>query len=138
VHTCSRCGYSGGQQDFADDAAVNPVVKEHVWDELAPKLPSGSLTGSDKYEFAAKVAIWQGAPPRRVADLFLRAAWCCVDKEDVEAERYFRRYAAWGFEDALVAGHHARGPTGADVSRRRAVSAGSATSSSRESGSTGS
>jgi uncharacterized protein (DUF2225 family) len=101
VHTCSRCGYSGGQQDFDDDAAVNPVVKEHVWDELAPKLPSHPLTGSDKYEFAAKVAIWQGAPPRRVADLFLRAAWCCVDEGDVEAERYFRRFAAWGFEDAL-------------------------------------
>jgi hypothetical protein len=60
------------------------------------------LAGSDKYEFAAKVATWQGAEPRRVADLLLRAAWCCVDEGDTEAERYFRRQAAWAFERALA------------------------------------
>jgi uncharacterized protein (DUF2225 family) len=38
---------------------------------------------------------------RHIADLFLRAAWCCVDEGDVEAERYFRRHAAWKFEEAL-------------------------------------
>ena len=101
VHTCSRCGYSGARQDFGDEAAVNLAVTEHVWNELAPTLSSRPLTCSDRYEFAAKVAMWQGAQPRRVAELFLRAAWCCVDEGDVEAERYFRRYAAWGFEDAL-------------------------------------
>ena len=100
VHTCSKCGYTGGERDFDNDA-VEPSVKEHVWDELAPKLPSGPLTGSEKYELAAKVAVWQSADSRRVADLFLRAAWCCVDEGDVEAERYFRRHAAWGFENAL-------------------------------------
>ena len=36
-----------------------------------------------------------------MADLLLRAAWCCVDEGDVEAERYFRRKAAWAFERAL-------------------------------------
>lgn len=101
VHTCSKCGYSGGECDFDTDAVLEPAVKEHVWDELAPRLPTGPLTGSEKYEFAAKVAMWQGAEPRRVADLFLRAAWCCVDEADIEAERYFRRYAAWGLENAL-------------------------------------
>ncbi|HUF30210.1 MAG TPA: DUF2225 domain-containing protein [Gemmatimonadaceae bacterium] len=101
IHTCSRCGYSGTERDFGDDAEVSPMIKEHVWDELAPKLPNGSMSGSDKYEFAAKVAIWQGHEPRRVADLLLRAAWCCVDEEDTEAERYFRRQAAWSFESAL-------------------------------------
>jgi hypothetical protein len=35
--------------------------------------------------------------------LLLRAAWCCVDEGDVEAERYFRRRAAWAFERALAA-----------------------------------
>jgi uncharacterized protein len=38
-----------------------------------------------------------------VADLLLRAAWCCVDEGDVEAERFFRRKAAWAFEEALHA-----------------------------------
>jgi uncharacterized protein (DUF2225 family) len=38
---------------------------------------------------------------RHVADLLLRAAWCCVDEGDIEAERFFRRKAAWKFEEAL-------------------------------------
>ena len=101
IHTCAKCGYTGCEQDFDTEAALEPALKEHVWDELAPKLPAGPLSGSEKYEFAAKVAMWRGAEPRHVADAFLRAAWCCVDEGDIEAERYFRRYAAWGFENAL-------------------------------------
>ena len=103
IHICARCGYAGGERDFSDEADVSPVVREHVWDELTPKLPEvgGTIPGSAKYEFAAKVAAWQGAEPRRIADLYLRAAWCCVDEGDVEAERFFRRHAAWQFEAAL-------------------------------------
>jgi uncharacterized protein (DUF2225 family) len=101
IHLCSRCGYAGSERDFGEEADVSPMLKEHVWDELAPRLSEGALTGSEKYEFAAKVALWQGAEPRRVADLLLRAAWCCVDEGDTEAERYFRRQSAWMFERAL-------------------------------------
>ena len=32
----------------------------------------------------------------------MRAAWCCVDEFDTEAERYFRRKAAWRFAEALA------------------------------------
>ena len=126
IHLCSRCGYAGSERDFGEEADVSPALKEHVWDELAPRLAdvaalsgngSGAgegntsdstgagalaIAGSDKYEFAAKVATWAGAEPRRVADLLLRAAWCCVDEGDIEAERYFRRQAAWAFERALA------------------------------------
>ena len=103
IHTCNRCGYSGADRDFAEDAEVSPVLKERVWSELAPCISVGTLTGSEKYEAAAKVADWQGAEPRHVADLLLRAAWCCVDEGDTEAERFFRRKAAWKFEEALEA-----------------------------------
>src|SRR3569623_2030607 len=82
IHLCSRSGYAGSERDFGEDADVSPMLKEHVWDELAP---------------------WQGAEPRRVADLLLRAAWCCGDEGDGEAERYFRRQSAWMFERALEA-----------------------------------
>lgn len=102
IHLCSRCGYAGSEREFTDEADVSPMLKEHIWDELAPKLGVGIVNGSDKYEFAAKVAVWQGAEPRRIADLLLRAAWCCVDEGDTEAERYFRRHAAWMFERALA------------------------------------
>jgi len=101
VHTCSQCGYSGTDADFGEDADVSPMVRQRVWDELAPHAANGQLTGSEKYEAAAKVAEWQSAEPRQLADLFLRAAWCCVDEGDVEAERFFRRKAAWAFEEAL-------------------------------------
>src|SRR5215208_2933120 len=77
VHTCARCGYSGDERDFADEAGVGPLLKAHVWNELAPAVRPASLPGSEKYEAAAKVAAWRSAGPRQVADLFLRAAWCC-------------------------------------------------------------
>ena len=101
VHMCSRCGYSGSERDFTEDSEVSALVKEHVWNELAPVVSHGAVTGSEKYESAAKVAEWQGMEPRHIADLLLRAAWCCVDEGDVEAERFFRRKAAWAFEKSL-------------------------------------
>ena len=101
VHTCSRCGYSGSERDFSEEAEITPMLKEHVWNELAPAISTANLTGSEKYEAAAKVAEWQSMEPRHVADLLLRAAWCCVDEGDIEAERFFRRKAAWMFEAAL-------------------------------------
>jgi len=101
IHTCNRCGYSGAERDFTEEAEVTPMLKEHVWNELAPAVTHGAITGSEKYEAAAKVAEWQGLEPRHVADLLLRAAWCCVDEGDIEAERFFRRKAAWKFEEAL-------------------------------------
>ena len=101
IHMCSGCGYSGGEADFTAPTDVSPVLKQHVLTELAPLRPS-LVSGSEKYEAAAKVAQWQGLDSRHVADLLLRAAWCCVDEGDVEAERYYRRLAAWKFEEALA------------------------------------
>jgi hypothetical protein len=99
---CSRCGYSGAERDFAEEVEVSPTLKEHVWTELAPAIEKAPVTGSEKYEAAAKVAEWQGMGPRHVADLLLRAAWCCVDEGDTEAERYSRRHAAWALEESLA------------------------------------
>ncbi len=101
IHMCGRCGYSGSERDFTEEAEVSPMLREHVWNELAPKLACTSATGSEKYEAAAQVAEWQSMDARYVADLLLRAAWCCVDEGDIEAERFFRRRAAWMFERAL-------------------------------------
>jgi uncharacterized protein (DUF2225 family) len=102
IHMCSECGYSGGEADFTAATDVSPILKQQVLTELAPLHPSPTC-GSEKYEAAAKVAQWQGMEPRYIADLLLRAAWCCVDEGDIEAERYFRRHAAWKFDEALGA-----------------------------------
>jgi len=101
VHMCGECGYSGAERDFNREGEVSPLLREHVLSELAPRVPIPA-TGSGKYEAAAKVAQWQSTEERQIADLLLRAAWCCVDEGDVEAERYFRRHAAWMFERALA------------------------------------
>jgi uncharacterized protein (DUF2225 family) len=97
---CSECGYSGAEADFKGATDLSPVLKLQVFRELTPRRLS-LVSGSEKYEAAAKVAQWQGTDSRHVADLLLRAAWCCVDEGDIEAERYFRRLAAWAFEDSL-------------------------------------
>ena len=99
---CGHCGFTGSERDFTEETDLSPLVKEQVWTELAPIVNARGVPGSEKYEAAAKVAEWQGAEPRHIADLLLRAAWCCVDEGDIEAERFFRRKAAWKFEEALA------------------------------------
>lgn len=102
VHICPQCGYAGKDDRFAEDAVPTSDVAEHVWSELAPRLTGAPLSGSERYEFAATIALWSGGPSVELGDLYLRAAWCCVEEGDVEAERYFRRHAAWSFERALA------------------------------------
>ena len=102
VHLCATCGYAGTTRDFGTEVEVSGLLRDQVWQLLAPALASSLPSGSLKYEHAAKVAAWQGQEPRYLADLYLRAAWCCVDEGDIEAERYFRRLAAWRFADALA------------------------------------
>jgi uncharacterized protein (DUF2225 family) len=65
-------------------------------------MTGAELAGSEKLELAAKVALWCEATPVVLGDLYLHAAWCCVDEGDIEAERYFRRHAASSFESALA------------------------------------
>lgn len=101
VHVCERCGFAGIEQWFID-GGVSYEVKRRVWDELTPRLSEAQLTASEKYEFAAKVAAWDGATDREIGDLWLRAAWCCVEEADVEAERFYRIRAVTAFEDCLA------------------------------------
>ncbi len=102
VHLCTQRGYAGVERDFGDDIDPSDRLRDNVWCELAPALTSELSSGSLKYDHAAQVAEWQSADPRYLADLYLRASWCSVDEGDTEAERYFRRKAAWRFADAFV------------------------------------
>jgi len=77
-------------------------VRRHVWNELAPRVRRDGMPPSEKFEFAAKVAEWDGASTRDVAELWLRAAWCCVNEGDSEAERFYRRHAVWRFEECFA------------------------------------
>ena len=94
---------ASGSASSGSDAAAAASGASSSTSSSSAVAPMVTVPGSEKYEAAAKVAEWAGAEPRQVADLLLRAAWCCVDEGDVEAERYFRRKAAWAFEQALGA-----------------------------------
>ena len=102
VHLCTRCGFAGPQQSF-ELGELPFEVSQRVWDELAPRVDEARSAASEKFEFAARVASWSNASLRDVADLWLRAAWCCVDEGDIEAERFYRRHAVWAFEECLDA-----------------------------------
>ena len=43
IHTCNRCGFSGSERDFTEDVEVSTVLKERVWNELAPSLTTGAF-----------------------------------------------------------------------------------------------
>ena len=103
VHSCTACGYSGVAQHFVEGTEVSPHVRSQVLTVLTPRVASGQMdSASERYEAAARVAEWKAEHPRHVADLLLRAAWCCVDDSDHEGERYYRREAALRFEEALT------------------------------------
>ncbi len=103
VHTCSACGFSGLERSFVEGTEVSARVRSQVLTVLTPRVAQDLLVSpSDRYEAAARVAEWQGEHPRHIADLLLRAAWCCVDDDDHEGERFFRRAAAQRFAEALA------------------------------------
>ena len=101
VHMCSGCGFAGAEDDFASDDASGASAAALSSDRV-PGAPADGVLGSEKYEAAALIAERRGAGPRAVADLLIKAAWCCIDEGDAEAERFFRRKAATALEDALA------------------------------------
>jgi len=109
VHVCVSCGYAGQAEQFDEAVDIAPELRARIRSELTPRMPApraagarvSPLPGSEKYEAAAMIAEWQFVNAGHIADLWLRAAWCCEDENDVEAERYYRRKAVWAFQEAL-------------------------------------
>jgi uncharacterized protein (DUF2225 family) len=103
VHTCWKCGYTGPDEAFTGGRAdLSPYEIEQLMEEM-PKYRGRTLTGSEKWEAAARAAEIVGEDDKVLAGQLLCAAWCCVDESDTEAERYFRIAAAKRFEKALEA-----------------------------------
>jgi uncharacterized protein (DUF2225 family) len=102
VHVCATCGFAGLDGEFASDpVAAASMLALRARD--APTLAVETTAGSGRYEAAAALAERSGAGARPVGELYLAAAWCCVEERDAEAERFFRRKAARAFEAALSA-----------------------------------
>jgi uncharacterized protein (DUF2225 family) len=104
VQTCWECGFAASDAVFEsaeERGDITGMVREQLL-EAMPKWRGRTLTGSEKYEAAAEAAEILGGGDRVIADYLLRAAWCCVDENDTEAERYFRIKAAERFQTALA------------------------------------
>lgn len=106
VHGCYACGFTGPESWFDGDGHTEVHREPTLVEQLREALQSFATretTGSARYEAAALTGTILGEEYRTVADLYLRAAWCCVDEGDSEAERYFRIKAVRGFIAALGA-----------------------------------
>ena len=108
VQVCPNCFYAGVEEDFGGERSqgYGQQVRDSKWVrvravEILRGIPSTDIPGCLKWELAALCAFASGGDMRIVGDRYLRAAWCCVDDGDLEAERYFRLAAAKSFTSAL-------------------------------------
>jgi uncharacterized protein len=100
VDLCTACGFAGPRDDFASDP-VSATSAAALEAREATTSTVANVTASEKYEAAAARAERRGEGRGTIAELLLRAAWCCVHEQDAEAERFFRRGAAREYESAL-------------------------------------
>lgn len=104
IATCPACGYSDLAHYFSKPRPdLTEAIGQRVREAFAP-LRDERVTTSVGYSRAARIAIWRGAGPLEIADLFLRAAWCCADEGDAQGEHTYRLAAIEYFEQALATG----------------------------------
>jgi uncharacterized protein len=102
ISICPTCGFSGFELAFKQPPSLDPSQKSRIRDTLKPEADErGRIRTSVKYANAARIALWHTQPLENVADLFLRAAWCCADERDADGERTYRLAAIEHFEQAL-------------------------------------
>lgn len=103
IFTCPVCGYSGLYGDFVDVTVDEPVV-DLIRRKITPLLDEEEPSAARRYEFAAWIAAWRGDNPKRVGDLYLKAAWCCYEGGHDDLEMQYRRQAILHFEEAFQKG----------------------------------
>ncbi|MBM3239855.1 DUF2225 domain-containing protein [Candidatus Poribacteria bacterium] len=101
IHTCTHCGFTGLLGDFEKPKKISNQLAKRISNEIGPLVRDGLPDGGTRYEFAARIAEWQGKDPETIANLYLHAAWCCVDERDMENESIYRLSAIEYFKRAL-------------------------------------
>jgi hypothetical protein len=104
INTCPHCAYSGFVSDFTEPIPLSAALKEKIAQELTPLLGRDGVAASDSYAFTAKLAEWRGASARTIADIYVRAAWCCVDTGNTVDEPTYRKRAIEYFLKAMADG----------------------------------
>ncbi|MEO0564174.1 MAG: DUF2225 domain-containing protein [Chloroflexota bacterium] len=98
INQCETCGYSDFSSYFDDPRPMDAALKDRIREAITP---STSKKASEKYATAAKIAEIRTAPADEIANLYLRAAWCCADEGDQPGEMNHRKQALLRFETAL-------------------------------------
>lgn len=99
---CTNCGFAARDLEWTSGDGLAEYLAAHIQQQFKPShllLPNGI---SEKFERAAQVAEIMERPARYIGDLWLKAAWGCVEEDDIEAERYYRRKAVWALESAML------------------------------------
>ena len=103
IHMCNRCGYSGAERDFTEEADVSPVLQgarvERARAADLDAAPCRARRSTKRRRRWRSGRGWSRATSPTCCCARPGAAWT---KADIEAERFFRRKAAWKFEEALA------------------------------------
>lgn len=101
VAQCAECGYADYSHGFSSPHPLDEAIRQRI--RAALQKPAQAIQWGDSriYTTMAQIAVLRGAPDEDVANLHLRAAWCCADEADAEGERAHRLEAIRLFEAAL-------------------------------------
>src|ERR1051325_2556297 len=99
VHSCQKCGFTGGDREF--EGKVDAGISEKIKESIFPHVRDERLSADTRWEFAAMIAEWREQDASAIADLYHNAAWCAAS---TERETYFRRRAADWLERSLETG----------------------------------
>ncbi len=114
IWTCPRCYYSNDGDFFEKKQEVEKSIKTKILKKLKPLINieehnrQNDIPGWVKFDLAATINQWEKRPEVETAGLYLRAAWCTRDEENVKRERAFQRKAIKFFRKALIK-HQAEG-----------------------------
>ncbi len=103
ISICQTCGYSDYGHYFDNPRQLSNELKQRVRETLSSPQED-QRNAKQAYANAALIATWRGAPANEIADLHLRAAWCCADQGDGDGEITHRKAAIEQFEQALENG----------------------------------
>jgi hypothetical protein len=105
AHTCMACGFTGAREEYENQEHEIRNVDRVMFRQFLWKLTTGldltALSGAERWELAAKIAEHEQYNKRVIATRWLYAAWCCVNDDDIEAERFYRIRAAQNLADFL-------------------------------------
>ena len=104
AHTCTNCGFSGFDGDFASPQAFTEEFRQKVADTITPEVRARKIETNGHYYLVALCAEWQGATPLALGRIYQMGAWCHRTRNEPDKERFFLARAAEFFERGIRAG----------------------------------